>query len=176
MQQGSDLGRAIQVRRAELGLKRKDLASRAKLSYPYLSELENGAKAPSARALGQLAEALELPVAELMARAEDAAAREQPDVGYGATEGAPSAGAAAAMFTLPTNFRVDRQRNRVRIGEGHPIAPPGRGGPTADQRLAELVAVTVRAELNAWARTELPEVVRLEVERAMAERETGDAV
>ncbi len=60
MQNDGGLGRAIQVRRAELGLKRKDLARSAALSYPYLSELETGSKAPSARALGQLAEALRL--------------------------------------------------------------------------------------------------------------------
>ena len=39
---------AIAVRRTELGLKRKDLAERSSLSYPYVSELENGTKEPSA--------------------------------------------------------------------------------------------------------------------------------
>src|SRR5271169_1854118 len=70
MQSDSALGRAIQVRRAELGLKRKDLARLASLSYPYVSELENGSKAPSAKALAQLADALQLSPADLMALAE----------------------------------------------------------------------------------------------------------
>src|SRR5262249_60960151 len=70
MQVDSGLGRAIQVRRAELGLKRKDLARLASLSYPYLSELENGSKAPSAKALGQLADALQLSPADLLPFAE----------------------------------------------------------------------------------------------------------
>src|SRR5436190_23617222 len=64
------LGRAVQIRRAELGLKRPELAKRAELSYPYVSEIENGMKTPSTKALAQLAQALELSTLELMARAE----------------------------------------------------------------------------------------------------------
>ena len=67
-QQG--LGRAIEVRRVHLGLKRKDLAEKAKLSYPYISELENGGKEPSAKALRQIADALDMGVAELIAMGE----------------------------------------------------------------------------------------------------------
>ena len=44
-----NLGRAIRVRRETLDLKRRDLALRAGLSYPYVSEIENGNKEPSAR-------------------------------------------------------------------------------------------------------------------------------
>ena len=36
------LGKAIELRRIELGLKRRELAERARLSYPYISEIENG--------------------------------------------------------------------------------------------------------------------------------------
>jgi transcriptional regulator with XRE-family HTH domain len=38
------LGRAITAARSELGMKRSELATRAGVSYPYLSELENGTK------------------------------------------------------------------------------------------------------------------------------------
>ena len=64
------LGRAIQVLRTELGLGRKDLAERAGLSYSYLSEIENGAKQPSSKALILLARALGLDMYELIAAAE----------------------------------------------------------------------------------------------------------
>ena len=64
------LGRAIELRRVQMGLKRKDLAARSQLSYPYVSELEKGAKEPSAKALRQLADALQLGVADLMALGE----------------------------------------------------------------------------------------------------------
>ena len=64
------LGQAIEVRRAHLGLKRKDLAEKASLSYPYISELENGGKEPSAKALRQIADALEMGVADLIALGE----------------------------------------------------------------------------------------------------------
>src|SRR5438093_1591631 len=45
------LGRAIHLRRVELNLKRPELARRAELSYPYVSEIENGMKTPSTKAL-----------------------------------------------------------------------------------------------------------------------------
>ena len=39
-------------------MKRRELAERADLSYPYVSEIEKGTKEPSAKSLRQLAEAL----------------------------------------------------------------------------------------------------------------------
>lgn len=63
------LGKAIKIRRIELGLERKDLAERSGLSYPYLSEIENGTKPGSARALRAIAEALGLELHELLEQA-----------------------------------------------------------------------------------------------------------
>jgi len=57
-------------RRTELGLSRRQLAERAGLSYPFVSELERGAKSPSAASLVALARALELSPAQLLTRAE----------------------------------------------------------------------------------------------------------
>ena len=64
------LGKAVSIRRIELGLSRQQLAERAGLSYPYVSEIENGVKFPSPNALSALAGALELVTHELVARAE----------------------------------------------------------------------------------------------------------
>jgi transcriptional regulator with XRE-family HTH domain len=64
------LGRAIKVVRAQRGLSRGRLAELADLSYPYLSEVENGKKRPSSKALLQLADALALPASELLGIAE----------------------------------------------------------------------------------------------------------
>lgn len=52
-------------RRTELGLSRRELAERAELSYPYLSQIETGNREPSLRTLQKLASALELPVEAL---------------------------------------------------------------------------------------------------------------
>ena len=68
--QAERLGRAIASRRAALGMKRKDLALAAGLSYPYIAELENGTKSPSARALSALSDALELSPAALLAQSD----------------------------------------------------------------------------------------------------------
>ncbi len=54
-------------RREALGLDRKEVADRSGLSYPYVSQLETGAKRPSTRALRLLAEALEVSVGEVLA-------------------------------------------------------------------------------------------------------------
>jgi len=64
------LGRAIVQRREELGLSRKEVAAGSGLSYPYLSELENGTKQGSPSALTAVAKALGLAHHELLARAE----------------------------------------------------------------------------------------------------------
>ena len=72
------LGKAISIRRIELGLSRNDLRDRSGLSYPYVAELEKGAKRPSSRSLDALAEALELRPFELLARAESLS-EEAPD-------------------------------------------------------------------------------------------------
>ena len=64
------LGKAITMRRTEMGMKRTKLAERAALSYPYLSEIENGRKMPSAEKLRSLALALKMNVVDLMGLAE----------------------------------------------------------------------------------------------------------
>lgn len=64
------LGKAITIRRVELGLSRNDLRDRSGLSYPYVAELEKGLKSPSSKALEAIARALEVRPHELLARAE----------------------------------------------------------------------------------------------------------
>jgi transcriptional regulator with XRE-family HTH domain len=64
------LGRTIKVRRTDLGMKRRELAERANISYSYLTEIENGNKPPSPIVLGPLAEALGLRMSELTQEAE----------------------------------------------------------------------------------------------------------
>jgi len=78
------LGRAIKVERTARGMDRKVLAERAGLSYPYVSEIENGSKRPSSQAVLQIADALGLEPSELMAVAErlqiaDGRRRSDPD-------------------------------------------------------------------------------------------------
>lgn len=63
-------GRALAAARSERGLKRKQLMERSRLSYPYISEIENGGKYPSQRAIQALAEALDMTPSELVGRAE----------------------------------------------------------------------------------------------------------
>lgn len=63
------LGRAIKVIRTELGLSRRELEERTRLSYPYLSEIEAGKKTPSPVALQAITRALEVPEEELLDRA-----------------------------------------------------------------------------------------------------------
>jgi transcriptional regulator with XRE-family HTH domain len=77
------LGDAIADRRRALGLSRRELAERAALSYPFVSELERGRKSPSTASLSSLASALELTVAELVGAAEAPTAADRCDTGPG---------------------------------------------------------------------------------------------
>ncbi|WP_158070600.1 helix-turn-helix domain-containing protein [Mycobacterium sp. NS-7484] len=63
-------GRALAAARSERGLKRMQLKEQSGLSYPYISEIENGGKYPSQRAIQSLADALDMTPSELVARAE----------------------------------------------------------------------------------------------------------
>ncbi len=65
------LGRAIKVVRTAHGLGRRDLSELAGLSYSYLTEIENGTKQPSPRALRTLGKALGVNASELMHMAEN---------------------------------------------------------------------------------------------------------
>lgn len=64
------LGRAIKVERTARGMDRRALAERSRISYPYLSEIENGSKRPSSQAVFAIADALGIGPSELMGLAE----------------------------------------------------------------------------------------------------------
>jgi transcriptional regulator with XRE-family HTH domain len=66
----ASLGRTLKVLRAERGMDRAELAELSGLSYPYLSEIENGKKQPSTSALSSLAEAFGMKLVDLLALAE----------------------------------------------------------------------------------------------------------
>lgn len=64
---GRELGRFLEHRRTELGLTRRELATRADLSYPYISQLETGDREPALKALHKLAPVLQVRPEELAA-------------------------------------------------------------------------------------------------------------
>lgn len=70
------VGRAIKVLRTARDMSRRELAEAAGISYPYLSEIENGTKGGSPRALRPIAEALGVPLHELFATGEELQAAE----------------------------------------------------------------------------------------------------
>ncbi|HTY17503.1 MAG TPA: helix-turn-helix transcriptional regulator [Myxococcota bacterium] len=68
-------GRAVKVIRTGLDLGRRELAERAGLSYSYVAEIEGGRKAASRSAQYAIARALGMSASELLAAAEEWAAR-----------------------------------------------------------------------------------------------------
>jgi DNA-binding Xre family transcriptional regulator len=64
------VGHAIKVLRTERQMERKDLADASGVSYPYLSEIENGRKRASTQALESIAQALGVRPHQLLAWAE----------------------------------------------------------------------------------------------------------
>ena len=144
------------MRRAELGMKRKELASSSGLSYPYVSEIENGHKEPSNRALRMLADALDLPASQLL----ELAGR----IGEESHDG-------SVMLEPETSDRSYRsgQAERTLLAMATPWSRPEPGGGSFDGWLEGLVRNVVRDELRAWARTELPNVLRSELGQPMEE-------
>jgi transcriptional regulator with XRE-family HTH domain len=146
------------MRRAELGMKRKDLAKRAGLSYPYVSEIENGNKEPSARALRTLAEALDVSLGALV----------------GLVDRLEGSGSSVLVETdsAPEADALNRQPPVVDALLFAPRATDLAHG-SMDSLLYETVRTVVRAELDDWVRTELPAIVRAQLRRLSAEE--GDS-
>ena len=63
------LGRNVRRERIRQGLSQEALALDAGMKRSYLSDLERGVRNPTVRALGRLAEALDVEAAELLAEA-----------------------------------------------------------------------------------------------------------
>jgi transcriptional regulator with XRE-family HTH domain len=146
------LGKAIAIRRVELGLKRNDLRDRAGLSYPYIAELENGSKQGSTRALAALAAALEMELSELMERAETLRTSSTPEQTLRSSESWFSGDRIASEREAP------RYARRPMAFDSEP--PPGRGGRRGwrvevdPDQLADMVRQIVREELRAALREE----------------------
>ena len=70
MTAGEALGRAVVIHRTVKGHKRKELASMAGISYPFMSEIETGMKEPSLTVLRRVAWALDLELSVLIRDAE----------------------------------------------------------------------------------------------------------
>jgi transcriptional regulator with XRE-family HTH domain len=100
------LGRAIKVERTARGWERKELAGRAGLSYPYLSEIETGKKRPSWSALGGIAEALGLRASQLLEQAETWPLRHGAHPGWLTGEQSM----VAAAFEMAPASRVNRRQ------------------------------------------------------------------
>jgi DNA-binding Xre family transcriptional regulator len=71
------LGRAIAAMRHERGMKRRELAVASGVSYPYVSELENGVKGGSVATIVALASALRVAPSAILMRAEAIAAAQE---------------------------------------------------------------------------------------------------
>ncbi|ORV54691.1 hypothetical protein AWC02_00035 [Mycolicibacter engbaekii] len=132
-------GRALAAARAEKGLKRMQLKDLSGLSYPYISEIENGGKYPSQRAIQSLAAALEISPSELIARAEqietNAAGDEPSNSSYPVLSSSPDQAFAPLR---PTGTRPIAQ------GENDVIS-----------RLTEQVLQAVEPRLREWLHTEI---------------------
>jgi transcriptional regulator with XRE-family HTH domain len=131
------VGRAIKVLRAARGLSRKDVAEAAGISYPYLSEIENGAKPGSARALRPIAEALGVPLHELFAAAEELLGGESAD------RTAPTVQSAFSVIPMDTApgsrwFRPARGHVPAAAAPGPEPAQRGRAGGERRARVTEL--------------------------------------
>jgi transcriptional regulator with XRE-family HTH domain len=98
----SPIARLVKGRREEIGLSRQDLARRSEVSYPYISQIENGDRTPSLETMRKLADALELPVSEL-------AGAVAPDAWAGSPSGGWSDSTTLAMRVSSVDYADDDQ-------------------------------------------------------------------
>ncbi len=133
--------------RAEQGMKRKDLAAAAGLSYPYVAELENGGKQPSSRALNSLASALGMTPADLLRRAEGLT---------NVTPSSPDRPQSVALAAASPLRPLQADRWSTDGGEDELVA-----------RISSAVSHAVDQQLRDWLGAEIPRLVRDEVARAL---------
>jgi transcriptional regulator with XRE-family HTH domain len=97
----------VKGRREEIGLSRQDLARRSEVSYPYISQIENGDRTPSLDTMRKLADALQLPVSDL-------AGAVAPDAWAGSTSStwASSSTASSRLLTADSS-QVDEHHAKV---------------------------------------------------------------
>lgn len=95
------LAARLRSRRLGLGLTLAAVADRAKLSVPYIANLERGRGNPTADALKRIAEALEISPASLMG-------------GEGAVEGDPVSRVLESMRTMPASLVAFSKTPRFR--------------------------------------------------------------
>ncbi len=60
------LGDVLRARRVDQGLTLRDVSERARISLGYISEVERGQKEASSELLASLAQALEVPLSQVM--------------------------------------------------------------------------------------------------------------
>lgn len=136
------LGRAIAVQRTHLGVSRKELSVSAGISYPFISEIENGKKRASAESLEKIAKALNLSPAALYESAEQ----------YGSVTTEHS----TSRFEV-----VGSSEPAVASFAAAPVSRPGLDTDSVDR--------IVRQTLERWAVDVLPILVAQEVRRALVE-------
>lgn len=71
------LGVAIRARRTELQLSQEALGQRCELHRTYIAGVERGERNASLKSISRIAKALDIPVSELLLRAEEHAAEEE---------------------------------------------------------------------------------------------------
>jgi transcriptional regulator with XRE-family HTH domain len=119
------------LRRERLGQERRlrDVADEARISMPYLSEIERGRKEASSEVLAAAAHALGLSLADLLSLAQDELARLSPDE-------QPEQVSRAERPSRPTPARdLDSERTVSPDGDSALAAPAGQPA-TAEARLA----------------------------------------
>lgn len=62
------MGEVLRTRRRAQGMTLRDLSSKARVSLSYISEIERGQKEPSSELLAALADALEIPLSNVLSQ------------------------------------------------------------------------------------------------------------
>jgi transcriptional regulator with XRE-family HTH domain len=174
----SGLGRAIELRRVHRGWKRKDLSAASGLSYPFISEIENGTKEPSSKSLRQIAGALELSVLELHQLAADCSDEVVEQANWGSLTSKALRNVRVHRSSPASSSPAPAVTDLILSTSSVPPEEPMMGRPF-QQRAGEhkglsedAIREIIRAELEKWTSDQLPSLVRRELQRALADMAT----
>ena len=146
------IGRALRRARLTQGRTLREVAAAARVSLPYLSELERGRKEASSEVLAAICRALDLRLRDLLDEASEDLARLEPEVLPGLASLSGRAFGLGAHQRPPMRRPAGRGSANRLDGQCRAGRPPAAriGHPTADRAAPAWSPAAMRVPVNAW--------------------------
>lgn len=148
----AELAALLRTRREELGLSRRTLAETTGLSYPYIAQLEGGYRAPSVSSARRLADALRLPVEDIVHAADETSSSAPPDPDPHAREWIPNLAYAPSIDEDSMGRAAPAPPSPAASAAPLPAPPPPLGTPPPRRRRGFARGLSTRRTTDPVAR------------------------